>query len=299
MHVFARERRSFAGGGGVWVVVDSARIVANPTELAQAAHNTEEVFALLRACGIDLLWTAEDWVSFPDDDFVVLQLHRVFSHFRDRKCALQDASTSDDVSGADGLQKTVAKLSGMLDDAAKHVAAVCDGRAPADAEIGRHLVRPIYKRFSPVVRFQHLIAWVGPFQLTDARFAYGTALIRVPQSARARRAGVPARDARDERRAVPRHRVQRAGVTRGRGRRGVAGARRGVVRRDGARGDETARARLRVRVYQARSIQKFFTHRPVSTFDRIPFQLTDELFLYGMALSGRTAIRTRRADTRG
>jgi hypothetical protein len=25
MHVFAREQRSFAGGGGVWVVVDSAR----------------------------------------------------------------------------------------------------------------------------------------------------------------------------------------------------------------------------------------------------------------------------------
>ena len=61
-------------------VVDSARIIANPTELAQAVHNTEEVFALLRACGIDVLWTAEDWVSFPDDDFVVLQLHRVFSH---------------------------------------------------------------------------------------------------------------------------------------------------------------------------------------------------------------------------
>jgi len=50
---------------------------------------------------------------------------------------------------------------------------------------------------------------------------------------------------------------------------------------------------------QVRSIQTCFTHCPVSTFDRIPFQLTDELFLYGMALSGRTAIRTRRADTRG
>jgi hypothetical protein len=36
---------------------------------------------------------------------------------------------------------------------------------------------------------------------------------------------------------------------------------------------------------QVRSIQKFFTHRPVSTFDRVPFQLTGELFLYGMALS--------------
>ena len=36
---------------------------------------------------------------------------------------------------------------------------------------------------------------------------------------------------------------------------------------------------------QVRSIQKFFTHRPVSTFDRVPFQLTGELFLYGTALS--------------
>ena len=35
---------------------------------------------------------------------------------------------------------------------------------------------------------------------------------------------------------------------------------------------------------QVRSIQKFFTHRPVSRFDRFPFQLTGELFLYGMDL---------------
>jgi hypothetical protein len=39
------------------------------------------------------------------------------------------------------------------------------------------------------------------------------------------------------------------------------------------------------RSHQVRSIQKFFTHSSVSTFDRVPFQLTDELFLYGMALS--------------
>jgi hypothetical protein len=47
---------------------------------------------------------------------------------------------------------------------------------------------------------------------------------------------------------------------------------------------------------QVRSIQTFFTHRPVSTFDRFPFQLTDELFLYGMALirsgSGATGRRS-------
>ena len=42
---------------------------------------------------------------------------------------------------------------------------------------------------------------------------------------------------------------------------------------------------LRGRPSQVRSIQKFFTHRPVSTLDRVPFQLTGEPFLYGMALS--------------
>jgi hypothetical protein len=40
---------------------------------------------------------------------------------------------------------------------------------------------------------------------------------------------------------------------------------------------------------QVRSIQKFFTHLPVSMFDRVPFQLTGELFLYGMALRAQAA----------
>ena len=47
---------------------------------------------------------------------------------------------------------------------------------------------------------------------------------------------------------------------------------------------------------KVRSIQKFFTHRPVSTLDRVPFQLTDELFLYGMAL--RDGEASRRASGR-
>jgi hypothetical protein len=57
-------------------------------------------------------------------------------------------------------------------------------------------------------------------------------------------------------------------------------------------------------LYQVRSIQKFFTHRPVSTLDRIPFQLTDELFLYGMALRAtpsrrRVCRRCTEARSRG
>jgi hypothetical protein len=46
---------------------------------------------------------------------------------------------------------------------------------------------------------------------------------------------------------------------------------------------------------QVRSVQKFFTHRPVSTFDRVPFQLIDELLYFCMEWpSGRRRRRLRR-----
>jgi hypothetical protein len=41
--------------------------------------------------------------------------------------------------------------------------------------------------------------------------------------------------------------------------------------------------------FQVRPIQTFFTRPSVSTSDRVPFQLSDELFLYGMALISSTA----------
>lgn len=39
----------------------------------------------------------------------------------------------------EGLEHTVAKLGGMLEKSAAYVAGVCDGKIPADAEIGRYL----------------------------------------------------------------------------------------------------------------------------------------------------------------
>ena len=52
---------------------------------------------------------------------------------------------------------------------------------------------------------------------------------------------------------------------------------------------------------KVRSIQTCFTHRPVSIFDRIPFQLTGEHFLYGTTLRARSlrgAPRRRPPPTR-
>jgi citrate synthase len=48
-------------------------------------------------------------------------------------------------------------------------------------------------------------------------------------------------------------------------------------------------ATIAAMAYKVRSIQTFFTHRPVSTLDRVPFrQLTGEFFLYGTTLRRRT-----------
>ena len=50
---------------------------------------------------------------------------------------------------------------------------------------------------------------------------------------------------------------------------------------------------------QARSIQKFFTHISVSTLDRVSFQLTGELFLYGTTFSCESRVtRARRRRKR-
>jgi citrate synthase len=45
-------------------------------------------------------------------------------------------------------------------------------------------------------------------------------------------------------------------------------------------------ATIAAMAYKVRSIQTFFTHRPVSTLDRVFFQLTGEPFLYGTTLRG-------------
>jgi hypothetical protein len=75
---------------------------------------------------------------------------------------------------------------------------------------------------------------------------------------------------------------------------GVCGADVDTIRREVLPELERKVTRLRrlssnVNATEARPIHTFFTHRSVSTFDRVYFQLTDELFLYRMAL-----IRSRR-----
>jgi hypothetical protein len=50
---------------------------------------------------------------------------------------------------------------------------------------------------------------------------------------------------------------------------------------------------------EVRSLQTFFTHRSVSTFDRVSFQLTDELVLYGTTLTERLRLDVARGEGPG
>ena len=61
----------------------------------------------------------------------------------------------------------------------------------------------------------------------------------------------------------------------------------------GAGGEEVLFERFRA-MAKVRSVQKFFTHRSVSTFDRVPFQLTDELFFVLLEWPSERSSRVRR-----
>ena len=39
----------------------------------------------------EVLWTVDDWITFPDQDFVLLQLHQVYDRFRNSHCVIPPA----------------------------------------------------------------------------------------------------------------------------------------------------------------------------------------------------------------
>ena len=40
---------------------------------------------------VSVLWTAEAWITYPDTEFVLLQLSYVFELLKDRQCVLPPA----------------------------------------------------------------------------------------------------------------------------------------------------------------------------------------------------------------
>ena len=53
----------------------------NRLRLRHIRSNVRYVFELLRDAGVELVWTCDEFLSFPDDDFFMLQLHNIKKQF--------------------------------------------------------------------------------------------------------------------------------------------------------------------------------------------------------------------------
>lgn len=71
--------------------VDPLRISGDPTSICDFRSNLLYVFQLLGLLDIDVLWTAEDWISNPDTEFIMFQLSIIFEKLRDKQCTLPPA----------------------------------------------------------------------------------------------------------------------------------------------------------------------------------------------------------------
>lgn len=92
------------GEGSGAVRIDSMRVYSNPANIVEFRSNIAYVFSLLAALNIEILWDMEDWITFADTEFVVLQLFYVYDKLQMRQCSLPPAQgTSAGVtSGANG-----------------------------------------------------------------------------------------------------------------------------------------------------------------------------------------------------
>lgn len=71
--------------------IDPLRMVGDPTSICDFRDNLTYVFHLLRLIGIDIMWTAEDWISNPDTEFILLQLQYIYDVLRFKQCSLPPA----------------------------------------------------------------------------------------------------------------------------------------------------------------------------------------------------------------
>ena len=82
---------AWIGRGGNSVKIDTQKIHWEPKDLGQYRANVTEIFTLLKALGVGCLWNVDDWITFPDQDFVLLQLHQIFDRYRNSHCVIPPA----------------------------------------------------------------------------------------------------------------------------------------------------------------------------------------------------------------
>jgi len=97
---------SLIGAGNHARYVNPTKVYAKPVGLAQHRSNVQECFYLLQAVGIDVVWGVDIWLSYPDADFVLYQLFKIYEAFVEKVCVLPPAHRDKAglVSGPNGLR---------------------------------------------------------------------------------------------------------------------------------------------------------------------------------------------------
>jgi hypothetical protein len=81
------------------LLINPKRIFFEPSTFWQMRANVCYSFDLLEILQIDVFWTVDEWVTFQDTKFMMLQLNRVYELCKTKQCVLPLADTKSAVAG--------------------------------------------------------------------------------------------------------------------------------------------------------------------------------------------------------
>ena len=79
------------GEGVDMIRIDAKRVVSRPTNVNEYRENIKYIFAILKALKISILYDLDDWLTYPDTEFIVYQLFVIYEAVKQRQCSLPPA----------------------------------------------------------------------------------------------------------------------------------------------------------------------------------------------------------------
>lgn len=79
------------GEGHNVVRIDPMRVVNRPTNIIEYKSNVVYAFSLLKALNIEICWEPIDWITYPDVDFMMIQLQYIYDVIKNKHCVLPPA----------------------------------------------------------------------------------------------------------------------------------------------------------------------------------------------------------------
>jgi len=73
------------------VRIDAKRIVSKPQNVNEYRDNIKYLFAILKALKVPCLYDLDDWLTYPDTEFIVYQLYVIYEALKHRQCSLPPA----------------------------------------------------------------------------------------------------------------------------------------------------------------------------------------------------------------